>query len=91
METINEVICRKNANKQKTIANDSDKRLKKWKENFENIFRQSPNISEQKIITVVHETLSINTGSFTKEDLLKCNKSLKKRKAAGLDNITVDA
>ena len=89
-ETVNEITGRKNTPTGKIKADNPEERLKKWKDHFENLLGQPPVISEQEIIRLVEGTLPINTEDFTKEELLKCIKSFKKGKAAGLDDIPVE-
>ena len=89
-ETVNEITGRKNTPTGKIKADNPEERLKKWKDHFENLLGKPPVISEQESIRVVEGTLPINTEDFTKEELLKCIKSFKNGKAAGLDDIPVE-
>ena len=89
-ETINEITGRKNTPAGKIIADNPEERPNKWKDHFENLLEKPPVISEQEIIRVEEGTLPINTEDFTNEELLKCIKSFKIGKAAGLDDIPVE-
>lgn len=68
-ETVNEITGRKNTPTGKIKADNPEERLKKWKVHFHKLLGQPPVIKEQEITRVIHETLPINTGDFTKDEL----------------------
>ena len=89
-ETVNELTGRKGTNKGRIKANSPEGRVKKWKVHFLNLLGQPPTVTSKPTVTVVHETLPINTKNISMDELIKCIKSFKNNKADGLDNIPIE-
>ena len=61
--------------------------IKLWKQHFENLLANPPNITQKPITRIISKQLDIKLGPFTKEELDSVLRKIKNRKAAGLDDI----
>ena len=86
-QTINEVSGRKSTAKAKPKAANQQERIKLWKQHFENLLANLPNITLEPITRIISKQLDIKLGPFTKEELDSVLRKIKNRKAAGLDEI----
>ena len=89
-ETVNELTGRKGTNKGRIKAKSPEERVSKWKNHFSNLLGQPPNVTTKPTVSVICETLPINTENITMEELVKCVKGFKNNKANGLDNIPIE-
>ena len=80
-----------NTSRGKLKANSAQERITKWKEHFSNLLGKPPVTNERPIINVIGNTLPIDTGDFTRKELVECMKTIANGKKAGLDNIPVEA
>ena len=87
LQTINEVSRRKNTAKAKLKAANQQKRIKLWKQHFENLLGNSLKITDEPITRIISKQLDIKLGPFTQEELDSVLRKIKNRKAAGLDEI----
>ena len=85
-QTINEVSGRKSTAKAKLKAANQE-RIKLWKQHFENLLANPPNITQEPITRIISKQLDIKLGPFTKEELDSVLRKIENRKAAGLDEI----
>ena len=86
-QTINEVSGRKSTAKAKLKAANQQERIKLWKQHFENLLANPPNVTQETIARIISKQLDIKLGPFTKEELDSVLRKIKNRKAAGLDEI----
>ena len=86
-QTINEVSRRKSAVKAKLKAANQQKRIKLWKQHFENLLGNPPKVTHEPITRIISKQLDIKLGPFTQEELDSVLRKIKNRKAAGLDEI----
>ena len=86
-QTINEVIGRKSTAKAKLKAASQQERIKLWKQHFEYLLANPPNVTQKPITRIVSKQLHIKLGPLTKEELDSVLRKIKNRKAAGLDEI----
>ena len=86
-QTINEVSRRKNTAKAKQKAANQHKRIKLWKQHFENLQGNPPKITHEPITRIISKQLDIKLGPFTQEELDSVLRKIKNRKAAGLNEI----
>ena len=86
-QTINKVSERKSIAKAKLKAANQQERIKLWKQHFENLLANPPNITQEPITRIISKQLNIKLGPFTKEELDSVLRIIKNRKAAGLDKI----
>ena len=63
------------------------KRIKLWKQHFENLLGNPPKITHEPITRIISKQLDIKLGPFTQEELDSVLRKIKNRKAAGLDEI----
>ena len=89
-KTVNEISGRKNSNNAKLKATSQEERVKLWKQHFQDLLRQSPEITDEVITPILTEELNIKKGLFTMVELLKAVKSIKCGKACGLDGIPAE-
>ena len=78
---------RKNTAKAKLKAANQQKRIKLWKQHFENLQGNPPKITHEPITRIDSKQLDIKLGPFTQEELDSVLRKIKNRKAAGLDEI----
>ena len=86
-QTINEVNRRKSTAKAKLKAANQQERIKLWKQHFENLLGNPPKVTHEPITRIISKQLDIKLGPFTQEELDSILRKIKKRKAAGLDEI----
>ena len=87
--TINEVSGRKKTNTGQIRAKGPKERVKLWKQHFQNLLGQAPIIDDKPVLKVF-DTLPIETGELTMEELKLSIKALKNNKASGLDEIPAE-
>ena len=86
-QTINKVSGRKSTATVKLKAANQQERIKLWKQHFENLLANPPNITQEPITRIISKQLDIKLGPFTQEELDSVLRKIKNRKAAGLDKI----
>ena len=86
-QTTNEVSRRKSTTKAKLKATNQQERIKLWKQHFENLFGNPPEVTHEPVTRIISKQLDIKQGPFTQEELDSVLKKNKNRKAAGLDEI----
>ena len=86
-QTINEVSGRKSTAKAKLKAANQQERIKLWKQHFENLLANPPNVTQEPITIIISKQLDIKQGPFTKEELDSVLRKIKNKRAAGLDEI----
>ena len=86
-QTINEVNIRKITAKAKLKATSQQDRIHLWKQHFENLPGNPPEITHEPITRIISKLLDIKLGRFTQEELDSVLKKIKNRKAAGVDEI----
>ena len=86
-QTINEVSRRKSTAKAKMKAANQQERIKLWKQHFENLLGNPPEVTQEPITRIISKQLDIKLGPFTKEELDSVLRKIKNRKAAGPDEI----
>ena len=64
--------------------------MKLWKQYFENLLGNPPKVTHEPITRIISKQLDIKLGPFTQEELDSVFKKLKNRKAAGLDEISLE-
>ena len=82
-QTINEVSRRKSTAKAKLKAANQQERIKLWKQHFENLLDNPPNVTQELITRIISKQLDIKLEPFTKEELNSVLRKIKNRKAAG--------
>ena len=88
-DTVNEVTRRKGLKRGRIKASNTDERLAIWKNHFQKLLGQSPEIDDQPL-PKVFDTLPIKTGEFTAIELQASIKSFQNNKATGLDSIPIE-
>ena len=86
-QTVNEVIKGKSTSRAKLKAAIQEERIHLWKEHFKNLLRKSPKVTDKPITKIINNQLDNKLGQFTHEELDVVLIKIKKRKAAGLDEI----
>ena len=86
-QTINKVSRMKSTAKAKLKVANQQERIKLWKQHFENLLANPPNVTQELITRIISKQLDIKLGLFTKEELDSVLRKIKNRKAAGLDEI----
>ena len=86
-QTINEVTRRKSTAKAKPKAANQHERIKMWKQHFENLLANPPNVTQEPITRIISKQFDIKLGPFTKEELDSVLRKIKNRKAARLGEI----
>ena len=89
-QTVKEMTGRKGANRGRIKAKHPAERRKKWQDYFTNLLGQPPVVASKPTITIVEETLPINTENISMEELVKCVNGFKNGRVAGLDNIPIE-
>ena len=84
-QTINEVSRRKSTAKAKLKATNQQERIKLWKQHFNNLLGNPPNVTHEPIMRIINKQLDIKLGPFTLEELDSVRRKFKNRKAAGLE------
>ena len=78
---------RKSTAKAKLKTTNQQERIKPWKQHFENLLGNPPNVTHEPITRIISKQLDIKLRPFTQEELDPVFKKNKNRKAAGLDEI----
>ena len=86
-QAINEVSRRKRTAKAKLKAANQQERIKLWKQHFENLLTNPPNVTQEPITRIINKQLDIKLGPFTKEELNSVLRKIKNRKVAGLEEL----
>ena len=86
-QTINEVGWRKSTVKAKLKAANQQEIIKLWKQHFENLQGNPPKVTHELITRIISKQLDIKLGPFIQEELDSVHRKIKKRKAAGMDEI----
>ena len=86
-QTINEVSRRKSTAKAKLKATSQQDRIRLWKQHFENLLGNPPDVTHEPITRTINKQLNIKLGPFTQEELDSVLRKIKNRNAAGLDEI----
>ena len=86
-QTINAVSKRKSTAKAKLKATCQQDRIYLWKQHFENLLGNPPEVTHEPITSIISKQVDIKLGPFTKEELDSVQRKIKNRKAAGLDEI----
>ena len=86
-QTINEASERKSTAKTKLKAANQQERIKLWKQHFENLLANPPNVTQEPITRIISKQLDIKLGPFIKEELDSVLRKIKNRKVTGLDEI----
>ena len=86
-QTKNEVSRRKSTTKAKWKATNQQKRIKLWKQHFENLLGNPLKVTHEPITRIISKQLDIKLGPFTLEELDSVLRKIKNRKAARLDEI----
>ena len=75
---------RKSTVKAQLKATNQQERIKLWKQHFENLLGNSPNVTHEPITRIISKQLDIKLGSFTQEELDSVLRKIKNRKPQGL-------
>ena len=86
-KTVNEISGRKKTTKAKIKANDQAERVSKWKDHFQNLLGNPPNVLNRPTQKIFENELDIKKGPFTMDELEDVLKKVPNQKACGLDNI----
>ena len=78
---------RKGTVKAKLKSTNQQEQIRLWKQHFENLLRNPPNVTHEPITRIISKQLDIKIGPFTQEKLDSVVRKIKNRKAAGLDEI----
>ena len=84
---INEVSRRKSTVKAKQKATSQQDRIHLWKQHFENLLGNPPEVTHEPITRIISKQLDIKLRPFTQVELDSVLRKIKDRKAAGLDEI----
>ena len=85
-DRVNEVTKRKGPKRDRIKTSNTDERLAIWKDHFQKLLEQSPEIDDQPVLKVFN-TFPIKTGEFTAIERQASIKSFQNNKATGLDSI----
>ena len=80
---------RKSIAKTKLKATSQEEWIHLWK-HFEILFGKPPKVTHELITKIICNQLNIKLGQFTQEELDSVLRKIKKRKAAGLDEIPLE-
>ena len=69
------------------IGKNGKKKIKLWKQHFENLLENPPKVTHEPITRIISKQLDIKLGPFPQEELDSVLRKIKNRKAAGLDEI----
>ena len=86
-QTINEGSRWKSTVKAKLKATSQQDQIHLWKQHFENLLGNPPEVTQKPITRIISKQLDIKLGPFTQEELNSVRRKIKNRKAAGLDEI----
>ena len=82
-KSINEISGRKSCNRAKLKASSQEERVKLWKQHFQDLLGQPPQIFEEEITPIIIEELNIKKGPFTMNELQKAVNNIQNGKACG--------
>lgn len=82
-----EISGKKHTTQSKLRADSEEERRTLWQDHFKNLLGKPPKVTDEQIETIIHHDLDIKQGNFSYDELDKVLKSLKNKKAAGLDGI----
>jgi len=68
-KTVNEISGRKKTTKAKIKANDQAERVSKWKDHFQNLLGNPPNVLNRPTQKIFENELDIKKGPFTMDEL----------------------
>ena len=83
-KTINQENRRKSTAKAILKATNQQKRIKLWKQYFENLLENPPKITHEPITRIISKQFFIKLGPFTLEELDRVLRKVKIRKLQGL-------
>ena len=86
-QTINKVSRRKSTAKAKLRATSQQNRIHLWKQHFEKLLGNPPDVTHEPITRIISKQLNIKLGPFAQEELDSVLRKIENRKAAGLDEI----
>ena len=89
-QTINKVSRRKSTAKVKLKATNQQERIHLWKQHFDNLLGKPPKVTNEPIKRIISKQLDNKLGPFTQEELDLALTKIKNRKAAGLDEISLE-
>ena len=78
---------RKSTAKAKLKATSQQDRIHLYKQHFENLLGNPPEVTHEPITRIISKQLDIKLGPFTQEELDSVLRKIKNRKATGLDEI----
>ena len=81
---------RKSTAKAKVKATIQEERIQLWKQRFEYLLGSSPKLTHEPITRIISKQLDIKLRQFTQEELDSVLRKIKNRKAAGLDEISLE-
>lgn len=87
---VNEITGRKSSNRGKLKADNPDERLDKWRNHFQGLLGEPPDIKDEQITVVVPFELPIDTNEFTLSELEKAINLSSNNKATGIDTIPAE-
>ena len=68
-------------------ATSQQDRIHLWKQHFENLLRNPPEVTHEPIMGIISKQLDIKLGPFTQEELDSVLRKIKNRNASELDEI----
>ena len=86
-QMIDKVNRRKSTAKVKLKATNQQKRIKLWKQHFQNLLGNLPKVTLELVTRIINWQLDIKLGPFALEEIDSILRKIKNRKAAGLDEI----
>ena len=89
-QIVNEISGRKTTNKAKLKASSQQERIAQWKNHFQNLLGNPPDITNEPIKRIVVNELNIQKGNFTAKELDIVLQKLQNGKSPGLDNIPAE-
>ena len=89
-QTINEVSRRKSTAKAKLKATSQQDRIHLWKQHFENLLGNPPEVTHEPITRIISKQLDIKLRPFILEELDSLLRKIKNRQTAGLDEIPLE-
>ena len=86
-QTVYQVSRRKSIAKARLKATSQEEWIHLWKQHFENLLGNLPNVTHEPITRIISKKSNIKLGQFTQEELDSVLRKIKTRKAAELDKI----
>ena len=86
-QIINEVSRWKSTAKAKLKATNQQDQIHIWKQHFDNLLGNPPEVTRETITRIISKQLAIKLGSFTLEEFNSVLRKIKNRKTAWLDEI----